>query len=129
MACRSAGSTLASSPCRPGGSSSSCCRRGGSTTSSIDGLGDDEMAATARREAVEMAAAERAVTPGAGPAQPASAGSLAVLRVLGYLRPYRWRCLLILLAILVELSFNTLFALSFKVIIDGALSPRDGRLL
>src|SRR5262249_7340848 len=50
-------------------------------------------------------------------------------RLLSCLLPYRAEALLILLAMLVELAFYTFFALSFKILIDGAIVPRDSGLL
>jgi ATP-binding cassette subfamily B protein len=50
-------------------------------------------------------------------------------RLLTYLRPHWGRGLLVVLALLVELAFNTYFALSFKVLIDQAIIPQDYDLL
>jgi ABC-type multidrug transport system fused ATPase/permease subunit len=48
-----------------------------------------------------------------------------------YLRPYRLQATLIVLALLVDLIFDTAVRLSFKYLIDDVLgaTPRNGRLL
>src|SRR5436305_12403879 len=63
-------------------------------------------------------------------AEPSRGGAVSMgLLLAACLRPYWRRCLLTLLAILVEVSFNTLFALSFTLTIDQALAPGRGGLL
>lgn len=50
-------------------------------------------------------------------------------RVVSYLRPYRLQTLLILLGIVVDLVFDTVFRLSFKFLIDDALTQGNYRLM
>ncbi|MHB8619882.1 MAG: ABC transporter transmembrane domain-containing protein [Chloroflexota bacterium] len=46
-----------------------------------------------------------------------------------WLTPYRGRLALIVLALMIELGFNTAFPLSLKFIIDRAIGQHDGQLL
>src|SRR5215831_18533601 len=52
-----------------------------------------------------------------------------VRRYLGYLRPYRVQTALILVGLSLELAFYVSLPLSFRVLVDRAIIPRDSRLL
>jgi ATP-binding cassette subfamily B protein len=53
-----------------------------------------------------------------------------LLRILlGYVRPYTSRAVLLLLTLVVEGAFNTLLALSLKFLIDYAINPRNARVM
>jgi ATP-binding cassette subfamily B protein len=65
--------------------------------------------------------------PGAGAAGP-SAGLLGRM-LYRLLLPYRARCALILAGLLLDLALTTAMPMSFKLLIDRAIVPHDGRLL
>jgi ATP-binding cassette subfamily B protein len=53
-----------------------------------------------------------------------------LLRILlGYVKPYTSRAVLLLLTLVVEGTFNTLLALSLKFLIDYAINPRNARVM
>jgi ATP-binding cassette subfamily B protein len=53
-----------------------------------------------------------------------------LLRILlGYVKPYTSRAVLLLLTLFVEGAFNTLLALSLKFLIDYAIGPRDAKVM
>jgi len=57
-------------------------------------------------------------------------GPIRLLRILlGYVKPYTSRAVLLLLTLVVEGAFNTLLALSLKFLIDYAINPRNARVM
>ena len=57
-------------------------------------------------------------------------GPIRLLRILlGYVKPYTSRAVLLLLTLVVEGAFNTLLALSLKFLIDYAINPRNARIM
>jgi hypothetical protein len=63
------------------------------------------------------------------PDEPAPGGRSVVPTLLSLLRPYRVKCALIFAGLLVDLALWSALPLSFKMLIDGAIVPHDGRLL
>ena len=60
----------------------------------------------------------------------ATMNPLTLLRILlGYVKPYRLRALVLVVTLLLEGTFNILLALSLKFIIDFAITPRDANVL
>lgn len=60
----------------------------------------------------------------------AAVGPAGLLRILlGYVRPYTSRAVLLLVTLLVEGAFNTLLALSLKFLIDYAIGPHDAKVM
>ena len=68
----------------------------------------------------------RADAPASPPAEPGIGWFLA--RAGRMLRPHRAASALIGLAILLHLGYSTFLALSFKLLVDNAILPRDGQV-
>src|SRR4051794_1918784 len=77
------------------------------------------MATSARRK---MTTAAQRGGPGPGPIE-------VLRRTLSYLRPYRPRAVLILLAVIVEVAFNMTFIVGVKTLVDNAVTLRSGSFL
>jgi ATP-binding cassette, subfamily B, bacterial len=69
-------------------------------------------------------------TPEQSGVQVAMVSPVRLLRILlGYVKPYTPRAVLLLLTLFVEGAFNTLLALSLKFLIDYAIGPRNAKVM